>query len=129
MSENKALDVLGVKGLGDSARIITQGTIDGARAFLSRMCLPAAEEFGLLLRDKVSRWRDENAVRMLNQANDINLSHCPDTPDNPTEQANPRLVHVAIEEASWIEDEQVRSMWAGLLCGASIRVRRQRQSR
>lgn len=49
MSEdNKSLDVLGVKPIADSVNTVTKGTVDGASAFLSRICLPAAEEFGLL---------------------------------------------------------------------------------
>ena len=57
MSDDKALDLLGIKGLSDSVKATTQGLLDGAAAFLSRVCLPAAEEFGLVLRDRVSAWR------------------------------------------------------------------------
>ena len=117
VTDNKALDLLGIKGLSDSVRVATQGFIDGAAAFLSRLCLPAAEEFGLALRDRISHWRAKNAVRMLNRANEINLSHGP----NPTERLSPRLAHVAIEEASWIEDDQVQAMWSGLLASSTSR--------
>ena len=115
--DNKALDLLGIKGLSDSVRVATQGLIDGAAAFLSRLCLPAAEEFGLALQDRISDWRARNAVRMLNRANDFHLSRSPD----PTEQLSPRLAHIAIEEASWIEDEQVQEMWSGLLASSTSR--------
>lgn len=37
---------------------LAQGAVDGAGAFLGRICLPAAEEFGLLLRDKVGFYPD-----------------------------------------------------------------------
>ena len=117
MTDNKALDLLGIKGISDSVRVATQGTIEGAAAFLSRVCLPAAEEFGLALRDRISHWRAKNAARMLNRANEINLSHDP----NPTERVSPRLAHVAIEEASWIEDDQVQAMWSGLLASSTSR--------
>ncbi len=115
MSDNKALDLLGIKGLSDSMKITTQGFIDGAAAFLSRLCLPAAEEFGLALRDRISAWRARNAVRMLNKANKRYLSNDP----NPADALSPRLVHLAIEEASWIDDEQIQDMWAGLLASAT----------
>lgn len=115
MTDTRALDVLGIKGLADSVRVVTQGAIDGAAAFLSRVCLPAAEELGLALRDRLSHWRAKNAVRMLDRANDIHLSTNPST----TERLSPRLAHVAIEEASWIEDEQVQAMWAGLLASST----------
>ena len=115
MNENKALDVLGIKGLSDSVRIATQGLIEGAGAFLSRLCLPAAEEVGLMLRDKVSAWRAGNAIRTLSKANSIYLSNSP----SPTDRLSPRLAHVAIEEASWIDDDQVQAMWSGLLASST----------
>ena len=79
------------------------------------MCLPAAEEFGLALQDRISDWRARNAVRMLNRANEFHLFRSPD----PTERLSPRLAHIAIEEASWIEDEQVQEMWSGLLASST----------
>ena len=65
MSDDKAFDLLGIKGLSDSVKATTQGLLDGAAAFLSRVCLPAAEEFGLALRDRISAWRAKNAAQML----------------------------------------------------------------
>ena len=47
MSDNRADDLIGLKGLSDSVRIATEGLRDGAGAFLSRLCLPGAEELGL----------------------------------------------------------------------------------
>ena len=107
---------LGIKGVSDSMKIATQGLVDGAGAFLSRLCLPAAEELGLALRDRISAWRATNALRMLNEAHNIyigNVSH------QATDRLNPRLVHIAIEEASWIDDTLVQSMWAGLLAASA----------
>ena len=90
-------------------------SIGGASAFLSRVCLPAAEEFGLALRDRVSAWRAKNAVQMLSRANTIYLSNNP----NPSDQLSPRLAHIAIEEASWIDDNQIQEMWSGLLASST----------
>ena len=115
VSDDKALDLLGIKGLSDSVKIATQGLLDGASAFLSRVCLPAAEEFGLALRDRVSAWRARNAARMLNRANSVYLSNNP----RSTDRLSPRLAHIAIEEASWIDDDQVQEMWSGLLASST----------
>ena len=115
MSDDKALDVLGIKGLSDSVKATTQGFLDGAGAFLSLVCLPAAEEFGLLLRDRVSAWRARNAAKMLNRTNTIYHSNNP----NPADRLSPRLAQVAIEEASWIDDEQIQNMWSGLLASST----------
>ena len=77
MSDDKALDLLGIKGLSDSVKATTEGLLDGAAAFLSRVCLPAAEEFGLALRDRISAWRAKNAAQLLSRANTIYLSNNP----------------------------------------------------
>jgi len=112
--ENKSLDVLGLKPVADSVNTITKGTVDGASAFLSRICLPAAEEFGLLLKDRVSAWRAKNAVEIANkaqlllekQAGSLALS------------AHPRIIYSTIENGSWSEDDFMQSFWAGLLASS-----------
>ena len=114
MSDKGALDLLGVKGLSESIRIATQGSIDAAAAFLSRLCLPAVEELGLALRDRVSEWRAKNAVEMLSRASRIYNSGDP----RPLDRLSPRLVAVAFEEASWIDDKQIQAMWSGLLASS-----------
>jgi len=108
---DKSLDLLGIKGVSDAIRIATERTLDGATAFLSRVCAPALEEFGLALRDRVSAWRARNATKMLNTANNLLNEHQPST----SEKIHPRLTNVAIEEASWTEEDEVLRMWAGLL--------------
>jgi hypothetical protein len=112
--ESKALDILGLKGVSDAIKIATEGIRDGAAAFLSRVCLPAAEEFGLALRDRVSAWRARNLTQTLNMANEIHLRH----PGHVDERVNPRLIHLAMEEASWTDDDQIQKMWAGLLASS-----------
>ena len=52
----KVQDVLGIAPVGRAVERVTDSVLSGAEAVLGRVCLPAAEEFGLLLRDKVSRW-------------------------------------------------------------------------
>ena len=79
-------DILGVKSFGDAINTATKGLVNGAGAFLSRICLPASEEFGLFLKDKVSKWSGENALQ--------------------------------IEKGSWVDDNKVQDMWAGLLASS-----------
>ncbi len=115
VSDKNPLQLLGLDGLTDSLRIATQGGIDGAAAFLSRVCLPAAEELGFALRDRVSVWRARNQIQMLDKANNIHLASGPGSVD----RLSPRLAHVAIDAASWIDDEQVQAMWSGLLASST----------
>jgi hypothetical protein len=49
-NETPGIDLLR-KPVEEAVKIATKGAVDGVGAFLSRICLPAAEEFGLLCRD------------------------------------------------------------------------------
>ena len=114
MSDNKSLDVFGIKPFADAANKITSSVIDGVAAFLSRICLPAAEEYGLLLRDRVRGWRTQN-VAAITQAAERKLG---DAGAAEGVSAHPRLVNRILEEGSWIEDSEVQEMWGGLLASA-----------
>lgn len=109
--DKKSLDILGIKPISDSISKVTQGSIDGASAFLSRICLPAAEEFGLLLRDKVSAWRSNNAIKITQKAQKI-------IENNLTQivlHAHPRIVYSALEHGSWADNDFMQNLWAGLI--------------
>lgn len=111
---DRSLDVLGIKPVADAALVVTKGSVEGAGAFLSRICLPAAEEFGLLLRDKVRGWRATNAAKIAAKA---------ETKLAAREQgdrlhAHPRIVGHVLENGSWEDNDQVQSMWAGLLASS-----------
>lgn len=114
VEENKSLDVLGIKPIADSVNTVTKGTVDGASAFLSRICLPAAEEFGLLLKDKVSAWRAKNAIKIANKAQDILEKNSPES----VISAHPRIIYSTIEHGSWAEDDFMQNLWAGLLASS-----------
>lgn len=110
----KSIDVLGVKPIGEAINTLVKGTVDGAAAFFSRICLPAAEEFGLLLRDKVSNWRAKNLVKIAERAEKKLLSN----PDGSTEYAHPRIASLIVEQGSWADDDDVQQMWSGLLASS-----------
>ncbi|MDO9253482.1 hypothetical protein [Hydrogenophaga sp.] len=108
---DRSLDILGAKPLAEAANTVTTAAAAGAGAFLSRICLPAAEEFGLLLRDKVSAWRARNAEAIAERAAII----FEELPNSAARHAHPRIVGGILENGSWADDEDVRGMWAGLL--------------
>lgn len=113
MSEEKdnSLDILGIKPASKSVEKVTDGVVDGARAFLGRICLPAAEEFGLLMQDHVKSWRAKKAASIAQKAEQKVLLHH----GTNDVKVHPRIAHAIFEEGSWVEDETVHSMWAGLL--------------
>jgi hypothetical protein len=112
-NEDKSLDLLGVKPVGEAVNAVTQGAVQGTGAFLSRICLPAAEEFGLLLRDKVREWRATNLEKIAQEAERrVAAAGIRDA------TAHPRLVHQILEHGSWSEDDTIQKMWAGLLASS-----------
>ncbi len=106
----KSLDVLGLKPVSEGIGTV----VKDASEFLKLICRPAAEEFGLLLQDKVRYWRIKNLANitiktkriMTKQYSDINLI------------ATPRIVHSILENGSWIDDDRIQEMWAGLLASS-----------
>lgn len=112
--KQKSFDLLGVRPLTEAANTLVKATVEGASAFLSRICLPAAEEFGLLLRDKVSAWRTNNAARIAQKA-EYKYNEFPSLKER---HAHPRLIVQIIEQGSWIEADNVQELWAGLLASS-----------
>ena len=93
---------------------LAKGAVDGSAAFLGRICLPAAEEFGLFLKDKVSAWRANNAREIVKKAEEkLNKLE-----NNKNLHAHPRLVTTAFETGSFSDNPEVQEMWAGLLASS-----------
>ncbi len=103
-----------MKGFADSTKILTKGAVEGAGEFLSRICLPAAKEFGLLLKDHVKEWRNQNALRIIIEAE----NRAKRTHNNKEVHAPPRVVADIIDKGSWSDEEGIQVMWAGLLASA-----------
>ncbi|MDD4950880.1 Abi-alpha family protein [Sulfuricurvum sp.] len=112
--KDKSLDVFGIKPVAKSVEKVTDATVDGARAFMARICLPAAEEFGLLLQDYVKSWRASNAAKVAQKAEQKVVMYHTDA----DVKVHPRIAHNIFEEGSWIEDETIQDMWAGLLASS-----------
>ena len=113
-NESKSIDILGIKPVADAVSHVTKASVDGASAFLSRICLPAAEELGLFLQDKVRTWRAKNATATLAEAQALfeknHIGH--------DVHAHPRLVASVVENSSWIDDRTLQQMWGGLLASS-----------
>lgn len=112
-TENKSLDILGVQPISEAINTVTQGCVQGAGAFLSRICLPAAEEFGFLLRDKVEVWRATNLEKIVQESERLVGSRI-----DQGVCAHPRLVHEILANGSWSDDDAIQQIWAGLLASS-----------
>ena len=75
------------------------------------LCLPAAEEIGLMFRDKVRYWRLNNIIKIIQKSGDkLNFEN-----EKLQLTAHPKVVNEIIENGSWSDDETIQEMWAGLL--------------
>jgi hypothetical protein len=112
--ENKSLDILGIKPISSAIDKTTEGTLKGIGEFLSLVCKPALGEFGFLLQDKVRNWRLNNVVKMLEKAKG-KLEY-----ENGSLEvkSHPRVAISIIEKSSYIDDEIVQEMWAGLFASS-----------
>lgn len=115
MEQEKSLDLMGIKPVAKAVEKATDKTVDGLGSFFGAICMPAAEEFGLLLKDKVAAYRQRN-LEKISQKAQKKIEH---QKIEISGQANPVLIREVLEEASWCEDEDIQSMWAGLLSVAA----------
>jgi hypothetical protein len=110
----KVGDFLGIKEVGKAINKLTEGLVDGTAAFLSPICLPAAEELGLLFKERVSYWRASQLASIAEKAKRKMIQN----PLPPNAHAHPRIVHAIIEHGSLTDDAQLQDMWAGLLASS-----------
>jgi len=108
-------DAFGLAPFGEAVNTATKGVVDGAGAFLSRICLPAAEEFGLAVKDRISVWRANNAAKIAQKASTM---VSPELLEAGKLHAHPRLVMKAISNGSWSNSDDVQDLWAGLLASS-----------
>ena len=112
---DKSLDILGVKPVAKAIEHASVKTIDGISAFFGAICMPAAAEFGLLLKDRVAKFRQDNLQKIAEKTK-AKIEHLK---VEPTGDCNPRLIQEAIEQGSWSDDSCIQDMWAGLIAAAA----------
>ncbi len=110
--QSASLDILGIKPISDAINTITIAAVTSAQELFNRICHPAAEEFGLYLKDRVHLYRISNLTKIANKSelmldarfvSDVKIG------------AHPRIVHQIIENGSRADSDEVQNMWAGLL--------------
>lgn len=112
--QNTSKDILGIAPYGEALKIAVEKGFNGAEAILSKVCLPVAEEFGLMFRDHVRYWRLNNIIRIITKSEkkiefvngQLELT------------AHPRVTKEIIENGSWCDDDEIQDMWAGILASS-----------
>ena len=88
-------------------------SIDGVSAFFGKICMPAADEIGLLLKDTAKYHRLKNLVSITEKTKKL-LSNA-DLIHEVT--LSPKFVRDVIEYSSWEEDDVIQDIWSGLIAG------------
>lgn len=96
---------------GESApAVLAKGVVD----FLGRICNPAADEIGFLLKDKVAAYRSKNFTSILKKAEEkISEKSEGDDPE-----IHPRMLYSIFEHGAWADSDVLQEMWAGLLASS-----------
>lgn len=89
---------------------LTKEAINESKKFLSLVFKPGVEEFGLLIKDQIRRWRLNNIISILKKAQGklewsgqyLQLT------------ANARVGFSIFSEGSVVDDDELQNMWAGL---------------
>jgi len=103
------LRVMSDKKIDITSTAIEKG-LDIAKNFLDKLIIPTVEETGLLFKDKVTMWRFQNQVKMLNKAKEYCEKNRIDPKKITLKVICPLLDYAAIEE-----DEVLQDKWALLL--------------
>ena len=69
MSDEKPLSLINIDP--KSLTYSLNKAVDGVSSFLGKVCVPAAEEFGLFSRDQVHAWRLKNIVNVVEKSKSV----------------------------------------------------------
>lgn len=113
-TKKNTVDIFGLSPYGEAIKISVEKSFAAAQSVLSRICLPAAEELGLMFQDKVRYWRLNNIIKIIQKSEGIM--------DFEGEKlklsAHPRVVKEIMENGSWCDDDTLQDMWAGLIASS-----------
>lgn len=104
-------DSLGLRPYGEALKIGAEALVKG----IGNICGPASEELGHMLRDRVSYWR---ACQMIALGEKFRAKMEAKGSSLESLSAPARIVMKVFEEGSWVEDDDIQSMWAGLLASS-----------
>ncbi|TXI26851.1 MAG: hypothetical protein E6Q60_11155 [Nitrosomonas oligotropha] len=100
-------DLLGLKPVSKAI----EKSVDGLGAFLSKICMPVAEEIGLYFQDKVKVWRANNATEIGKKAEKLIDANG----GIEGKSIHPLLAWKIIENGSFADSRELQDAWAGLL--------------
>ena len=100
MDEDKLIE----KAIEETSKLTIGKMVDGVSSFFGKICMPAAEELGLFLKDKIRYYRIKNLYQIISKLEQEIKVEQLDIP------VNPRLLNKFVEEASWAADEKLQKL-------------------
>ncbi|MFV5695924.1 Abi-alpha family protein [Flavobacterium sp. LB3P122] len=110
MENKSSLDILGLKPIGDAVNTGVEKSFQGLEGFLKSVCLPALDEIGLLLKDKVRHWRLCNILNIMEKAK----GKLDFQGESLQIKSHPRIALSIIENGSLNDNDEIQELWAGL---------------
>lgn len=111
---NKSLDIIGIKPIGETINSIFNKSIEGIEGFLKSVCKPALDEFGLYCGDKVRVWRLNNIIKILEKSqNKLTFIN-----DKLELKIDPKIALGIIENGSLTDDITLQELWSGLFAAS-----------
>ena len=112
--KSKVGDLLGIAPYGEAIKTVSEESIKGVGNFLSKICMPMADEFGSFLKDKVREWKLKNIIKIIEKSEgkleykggELQL------------KAHPRVVMEILEGGAVQDNDNIQDMWAGLLASS-----------
>lgn len=81
---------------------------------IAKVCYEAADEIGSEIATRMRKWRQRNAIKTIEHVGELYQAN----KISGNEHAPPKIVYQVIEHASWVDDEELQKMWAGLIISA-----------
>jgi len=115
-NKNSGLDILGIQPISKAIDTTVEKSFQGVEGFLQKVCVPALEELGLMIRDKIRNWRLKNILQIIEKSKGkLNFQ---DEQLQLKIQAHPRVALGIIDNGSIVDNEELQDMWAGLFASS-----------
>jgi hypothetical protein len=86
--------------------------VEGVSSFFGKICMPAADELGQIIKDNIKFYRLKNLYRI-----SVKTKKLLGSKENFESSISPKLLKEIIDESSWESDDTIQNYWAGLLAG------------
>jgi hypothetical protein len=103
-------DILGIEPVAHAI----DSSVEGIGKFLGRIVNPSADEIGLILEDQFKWIRTKNAINIARKTDKLLIGQG----GIGAKRTPLRIAMRVLQEGSWIDNDDLQDMWAGLLASS-----------